>query len=241
MSSYSIIRRRYSSDSERDEYSLYSSENSLSDADRTASEATGDPRDILIVCDTAYVSDLPKYAESIYVIDEHGAARKAPNVHAVLGKNITWLKAWEGPQSQANDLLYAAAALSVDSNLVVTTACACARTALKYAPKGEYRALVAIETGEAWARGEATIEQVQKARNSLNYAVPRKRRAHYDSAAYYALYYESTHSAAYFAAAATVNFNTAIVELSALVREYIPLSVVLLAAGKIITLPQINS
>ena len=36
---------------------------------------------------------------------------------------------------------------------LVLAACACARTALKYVPKGEGRPLVAIQTAERWARG----------------------------------------------------------------------------------------
>jgi hypothetical protein len=43
--------------------------------------------------------------------------------------------------------------------------CACARTALKYVPKGEKRPLVAIQTAERWARGThgVTIEDVRAA------------------------------------------------------------------------------
>jgi hypothetical protein len=48
---------------------------------------------------------------------------------------------------------------------IVLAGCACARTALKYIPEGEDRPRVAIETAEAWARGEATIAQVRAARD----------------------------------------------------------------------------
>src|SRR5712671_6889835 len=46
---------------------------------------------------------------------------------------------------------------------VVLAACQCARLALKYIPPDERRPLMAILTTEAWARGEATFEQVQRA------------------------------------------------------------------------------
>ena len=46
---------------------------------------------------------------------------------------------------------------------VVLAACACARTALQYVPAGEDRPQLAIETAEAWARGEATIAEVRSA------------------------------------------------------------------------------
>lgn len=36
--------------------------------------------------------------------------------------------------------------------------CACARKALRFIPRGDLRPLRAIQTAEAWARGEATLE-----------------------------------------------------------------------------------
>ena len=44
---------------------------------------------------------------------------------------------------------------------VVLASCQCARLALRYVKPGERRPLNAIETAEAWARGQATLEQVQ--------------------------------------------------------------------------------
>ena len=46
---------------------------------------------------------------------------------------------------------------------VVLASCQCARLALRYIQPSERRPLKAIETAEAWARGEATLEQVQRA------------------------------------------------------------------------------
>ena len=46
---------------------------------------------------------------------------------------------------------------------VVLASCQCARLALGYIKHGERRPLKSIETAEAWARGEATLEQVQRA------------------------------------------------------------------------------
>jgi hypothetical protein len=46
---------------------------------------------------------------------------------------------------------------------IVLAACACARTALRYIPEEEERPLMAIEAAEAWARGEASIEEVSAA------------------------------------------------------------------------------
>ena len=70
---------------------------------------------------------------------------------------------------------------------VVLAACACARTALDFVPKGELRPLRAIETAERWARGEASLQEV---------------RADADAAYAYAYAYDAAYAAAYAAYAA---------------------------------------
>ena len=47
---------------------------------------------------------------------------------------------------------------------VVLAACACAETALHFVKPGEDRPRLAIETTRAWVRGEASIEDVRRAR-----------------------------------------------------------------------------
>ena len=53
---------------------------------------------------------------------------------------------------------------------VVLAACACAETALKYAPAGETRPAEAIEIARKWTRGEATIGEVRTAAKAANAA-----------------------------------------------------------------------
>lgn len=60
-------------------------------------------------------------------------------------------------------LLWLAAGLRINQKLLVSAACACARTALRNVPEGEDRPRIAIETAEAWTRGEATPSEVQSA------------------------------------------------------------------------------
>ena len=60
-------------------------------------------------------------------------------------------------------LLWIAARVDIDRKLLVRGACACARTALPRVPAGEERPRIAIETAEAWSRGEATIDDVLRA------------------------------------------------------------------------------
>ncbi len=52
----------------------------------------------------------------------------------------------------------------------VLAACQCARLALPYVLKDDIRPLKAIETAEAWARGEATISAVREAARAAAYA-----------------------------------------------------------------------
>ena len=67
-------------------------------------------------------------------------------------------------------LLWVAMKLGVDRRLLVRAACACARTSLEFAPTGEDRPRIAIETAEAWSRGEATSAQVLAAARAAAYA-----------------------------------------------------------------------
>ena len=78
---------------------------------------------------------------------------------------------------------------------LVLAACGCARLSLPYVPKGEIRSLRAIETAEAWARGDAGITlQMVKAAAYAAYA------AYY--AAYAADAYAADDAASYAAYAA---------------------------------------
>lgn len=60
-------------------------------------------------------------------------------------------------------LLWFAARCGTDRKVLVRGACACARTALKYVPKGEDRPLKAIQTAERWCRGKATEDECRAA------------------------------------------------------------------------------
>jgi hypothetical protein len=104
-------------------------------------------------------------------------------------------KIW-GKNHQADWMLWLAAKASVDRKLVVIAACAVARTALKHVKPGETRPQKAIETAEAWCRGEATIEQVRSAANAAYAAY---------AAAYAADAADAADAAAYAANAAAAN------------------------------------
>lgn len=71
---------------------------------------------------------------------------------------------------------------------VVLASCKCARLALRYIKPGQGRPLTAIETAEAWARGEATSEQVRDAGRAADYI-------DHDNTAYSAA--QAAHSAAW--------------------------------------------
>lgn len=70
---------------------------------------------------------------------------------------------------------------------VVLASCQCARSALKYIDRGETRPLKAIETTEAWARGEAILDEVRNAGRAADYP-------DHDSTAYCAA--QAAHAAA---------------------------------------------
>lgn len=128
MPSYSIILRRYSSESERYNYSMFGSSDSLARANKIASKATGETGDILIVCDSAYISDMSNRAEVIYVIDRSGTSRRLGNCKyefCDITRSGTWLKVWEDQDTEAGDMLHAASVVGVDHKLIAASAYDC--------------------------------------------------------------------------------------------------------------------
>lgn len=118
-----------------------------------------------------------------------------------------------------------------DRRTLVLTACACARTALVHVPEGEQRPRKAIETAEAWARGDATIEEVLGAAHAAHAANAANAYAY---AAYYAandaasVHYAasaSVHAAnayAYANASAAYAYMASLREQAAIVRQHVP-------------------
>ncbi len=82
---------------------------------------------------------------------------------------------------------------------IVLVACDCAELTLPYVTKGDDRSRIAIETARRWTNGNATIDEVIRARNGA-YA------AAYDAAAYATAV---GYAAAYAAAAATAAADAA--------------------------------
>ena len=91
------------------------------------------------------------------------------------------------------------AAHAVPRQELVLAACDCAETALRFVPANEHRPRLAIETARRWARGEATVEEVDAARvaaiSAYFAAAAAVDAAH--AAAADAAAYDATHAAAF--------------------------------------------
>ena len=136
------------------------------------------------------------------------------------------LDAWElCPNAKWS--LYAAATAGVDRRLVVLAACACARTELPYLAREQEMSRLAIETAEAWARGEATVEEVHAA----SVAPASASAASAASAAYYAAS-DARYAYAYTASASAVDAHASLREMADLVRRQVPTIAVLRAAAR---------
>lgn len=244
-SKYSVILRRHSPESEREEYSLIDCAASVAKAGELAMSFRGEPKDIIIVCDTAHVSDIQRLCRHIYVADEHGVTRKVKAIpYDIPGKRNSWLEFWEEPKAEADGLLFCARQMDVDLKLRVLALCACVRTTLKYVPDGELIPISVVETVEAWARGDVSRDQADKANKSaweLNRLYDRRQNTLYSTTLTFAhlsnvmrddANYEDYDNALFDAAAVNGNYEENIVALSSVVREYIPLSTVLIAASK---------
>jgi hypothetical protein len=91
---------------------------------------------------------------------------------------------------------------------VVLAACDCAETALVYVPAGEERPKKCIEVVRKWTRGEATLTEVQQARNAAAAAAAAADAAA-DAAAAYAAYAAAAYAAAAYADAAAAAADAA--------------------------------
>ena len=67
-------------------------------------------------------------------------------------------------------LLWWLATAGLDRKALVFATCQCARLSLRFVPEGEARPLAAIETAEAWTRGEANIDAVRDAADAADAA-----------------------------------------------------------------------
>lgn len=108
-------------------------------------------------------------------------------------------------------MLWLAGRRQVDRRTLVLAACDCAELALIHVLAGEDRPRIAIETARAWARGEATIEQVRAAA----YAATRAAASAASAAAYAA-------DAAARAAASAAASAAALSQCADIVRRYWP-------------------
>ena len=125
------------------------------------------------------------------------------------GEAIDWASTQKGSFQKSWDkcprgdwLLWLLVRSKSDNKKIVLASCKIARTVLKYIPTVEKRPLVAIQTAEAWVRGEATLEEVREASSSSASSAVYAAQA---NAAYYAAYASAAASAdaAYYAAYAS--------------------------------------
>jgi len=76
------------------------------------------------------------------------------------GKSLE--EAWETCE-RGDWMLWLAVKAGIDRKKVVLAACECARLSLKYVSEKETRPLKAIQIAEAWANGDASLEEVKRA------------------------------------------------------------------------------
>jgi len=83
-------------------------------------------------------------------------------------KAVTWYEGRDSAQAWAECgrgdwMLWVADKLNVDCKLIVAATCDCVEPSLVHVPDNEGGPRNAIETGRAWVRGDATLEDVRKA------------------------------------------------------------------------------
>ena len=160
-----LIHRRYSEDEKSYRYTHVASGLSVGQAKREVTRTRCEPNDLLIICKERYMYEFADKAKFIYIADDSGKPRLPPLMHTSLVSHgyISWLNAWEGSDASADAMIYPAY-ISLDRMLVVRVLCMVARTAMQYIPSNENTPLLAIESVESWMRGEANIKDVEMAR-----------------------------------------------------------------------------
>lgn len=114
----------------------------------------------------------PKGDRIASILAELGACSEARQWAASLPDGTTPAQAWAACE-RGDWLLWLATKAGVDRRIVVCAACACARPALSLwearFPRDQ-RPRVAIETAEAWSRGEVSLGAVRAAARDAAYA-----------------------------------------------------------------------
>jgi hypothetical protein len=118
---------------------------------------------------------------------------------------MEWLEARDGRQAweecpRGDWLLWWAVKRKIDRKLLVMATCGCARLASLHVKAGELRPLKAIETAEAWCRGEVALKEVHDAAYAA--AAAGAYAASYAAYAAAAAAYAADYAAPYAAAAA---------------------------------------
>ena len=105
-----------------------------------------------------------------------GACGEARRWLGLLPESATLADAWSACD-RGDWLLWLATATDLDRRRVVEIACDCAETALAHVPPSEKRPARAIAAARAWARGEATSDDVRAAADDARAAARAAARA----------------------------------------------------------------
>jgi len=238
---YTVILRRWSEDSESDKYYPIATSDSVKSANYLAEQRIGEPGDIIIVCDTAGVSDLARYARDMYVCDEKGRARKPLNPRKELTNDhdsVNWIYAWEGVEARADYMVSMCDYFGVSKLIVSKIVIDCAKAALandKSASKSDRKA---IEVCDKFIDGKASAAEVQDAfhhtRHNMDLYFPNA-----SSVSYNALMYvtqsqseSALHAIKIAAVVASNDSDESIRNFSVIVRAHVPMSAIMLAAYK---------
>lgn len=131
---YSLIRRVYDKELEQDKYYLIDTVKTSRAAESLAEKTLGDPEDILIVCDTAYVSDLPKYAKTIYGFRSNSAPIRIP---VVTDRKLNSINLWEGQHAAPDSMMEVAMWFLVNYTLIDSCVIDIAEDQLCYMPSNK--------------------------------------------------------------------------------------------------------
>ena len=151
---YAVIKRSHDKDLEKDTYDLVNCVKKLSSARDAAERKRGSEGDIFIVCNMDNVSNITNAESDVYIVTKSGKAKfvkKNEYSNWLKDRAANWIKECEGDRSTASELISRASYYSVDINKIAMALCACIRSRISYLPKSSVTAMKVLEATEGMA------------------------------------------------------------------------------------------
>lgn len=239
MDYHSIILRRYSEEDECEKYYPIGTAESFPRAYAAAKKTKGNVGDIVIVCDTAYVADLARYARSVFVVDED---KEVISPKRQIGSSFfptiktNWICAFEGHDVKSSTLIQMCDHFGVDRKIIFKAILECVRSCIRFSRGNSLEAVKALDAAEKYMDGRMSKEDANKVRISMYYerdGLDYTTEAAFETICYATASTDSPENPLFRAAAASGDPTRTLIEFSSIIRSHISLSMLMMSAARL--------